>query len=169
MDPTKVKAIMEWTMLTNVPKVRSFMGLEGYYRQFIEVFSKIENPIRELHKKNKKFVWTEKCMEAFQRLKELLMSTPILKVPDMDTDFLVCTDASKEGLGRVLMQDGRVITYISRKLRMHEENYVTHDLELLAIVYALIFWRHYLIGWKFNLKKDHCGLKHISTQSDLNA
>jgi hypothetical protein len=70
----------------------------------------------------------------------------ILKFPDMDEDFLVCTDASKEGLGRVLMQDGRVIAYISRKLRKHEENYATHDLELLAIVYALRVWRHYLIG-----------------------
>jgi hypothetical protein len=65
------------------------------------------------------------------------------------------------------MQDGRVITYISRKLRRHEENYATHDLELLAIVYALRVWRHYLIGWKFELKMDHCGLQHIFTQRDL--
>jgi hypothetical protein len=64
----------------------------------------------------------------------------------MDEEFLVCTNASKEGLGKVLMQDDRVIAYISRKLRRHEENYATHDLELLAIVYALRFWRHYLIG-----------------------
>jgi hypothetical protein len=146
VDPTKVEAIMEWPAPTNVPEVRSFMGLAGYYRWFIEGFSKIENPITELQKKNKKFVWTEKCMEAFGRLKELLTTTPILKVPDMDADFLVCTDASKEGLGRVLMQDGRVIAYISRKLRRHEENYATHDLELLAIVYALKVWRHYLVG-----------------------
>ena len=69
----------------------------------------------------------------------------ILKVPDMDKEFLVCMDASKEGLGRVLMQDGRVITYISRTLRRHEENYAMHDLELLAIVYALRVWRQYLI------------------------
>ena len=75
-----------------------------------------------------------------------MLTTPILKVLDMDTDVLVCTDASKEDLGRVLMQDGRVIAYISRKFRMHEENYMTHDLELLAIVYSLRVWRHYLIG-----------------------
>jgi hypothetical protein len=83
----------------------------------------------------------------------------------MDADFLVCTDASKEGLGRVLMQDGRVIAYIWRKLRRHEKNYATHDLELLAIVYALKVWRHYLIGQKFELKTDHCGLQHIFTQA----
>jgi hypothetical protein len=72
---------------------------------FIEGFLKIANPITELQKKNKKFVWTEKCAEAFRRLKESLTTAPILKVPDMDTDFLVCTDTSKEGLGGVLMQD----------------------------------------------------------------
>ena len=121
-----------------------------------------------MQKKNKKFVWTEKCAEAFRRLKELLTIAPILKVPDMDVDFLVCTDASKEGLGRVLMQDGRVIAYISRKLRRHEENYVTHDLELLSIIYALKVWRHYLVGRKFELRTDHGGLQHIFMQSDLN-
>jgi hypothetical protein len=169
VDPAKVEAIMEWSAPTNVTEVRRFMGLAGYYRRFVEGFSKIAGPITELQKKNKKFVWTEKCAEAFKRLKELLTMAPILKVPDMDVDFLVCTDASKEGLGGVLMQDGRVIAYISRKLRRHEENYATHDLELLAIVYALKVWRHYLVGRKFELKTDHCGLQHIFTQSDLNA
>jgi hypothetical protein len=79
----------------------------------------------ELQKKNKKFVWIEKCVKDFQRLKELLTMETILKVPNMDADFLVCNDASKEGLSRVLMQDSQVITYISKKLRRHEENYAT--------------------------------------------
>jgi hypothetical protein len=149
VDPAKVEAIMEWPVPTIVPEVHIFMGLAGNYRWFIEGFLKIESLITEFQKKNKKFVWTEKCMEAFQRLKELLKTTPILKVPDMDMDFLVCTDASKEGLGGVLMQDGRVIAYILRKLRRHEENYAMHDLELLAIIYALKVWRHYLVGCKF--------------------
>jgi uncharacterized protein (DUF427 family) len=105
MDPTKVESIMEWIAPTNVPNVCSFMGLARYYQWFIEGFSKIANPIMKLHKMNKNFVWTEKCMEAFRRLKELLITTPILKLPDTDVEFLVCTDASKEGLGRVLMQD----------------------------------------------------------------
>jgi hypothetical protein len=102
--------------------------------------------ITELQKKNKKFVWTKKCTEEFRRLKELLITTLILKVSDMDTDFLVYTDASQEGLGGVLMQEGRVIASISRKLKRYEENYATHDLELLAIVYALKVWKHYLVG-----------------------
>jgi hypothetical protein len=97
-------------------------------------------------------------MKAFQNLKELLMPTPILKFLDMDKELLVCTGTSREGLGGFLMQGGQVITYISRKLRSHEENYATHELELLEIVYALIYWRHYLIGRKFELMVDHCGL-----------
>jgi hypothetical protein len=87
----------------------------------------------------------------------------------MDEEFLVCTEASKEGLGGVSMQDGRVIPYIWRKLRRHEENYVMHYLEFLLIKYALRVWRHYLIGWKFELKMDHYGLQHIFTQINLNA
>jgi hypothetical protein len=150
VDLAKVEAIMEWPAPTNVTEVSSFMGLAGYYRWFVEGFSRIANSIMELQKKNNKFVWTEKCAEAFKRLKDLLKTTPILKVPDMGVDFLVCTNAPKEGLGGVLMQDGRVIAYISRNLRRHEENYATHDLELLAIVYALKVWRHYLVGRKLN-------------------
>jgi hypothetical protein len=113
-------------------------------------------------------VWTEKCAESFQRLKELLTTTSILKVSDMDEDFLVCTDTSKEGLGGVLMTNGQVIAYISRKLRNHEENYVTHDLELLATVYAVRVWGHYLIGHNFKQKKtDQCGSQHLIMKSDL--
>jgi hypothetical protein len=146
VDPAKVEAIMEWPASTNIIEVHSFMGLVGYYQRFVEGFSKIANPITELQKENKKFFWTEKCVEAFRRLKELLTTASILKVSDMDADFLVYIDASKEGLGGVLMQDRRVIAYISRKLRRHEENHAMHDLELLAIVYDLKVWRHYLVG-----------------------
>jgi hypothetical protein len=96
---------MEWPVPMNVTEVRSVIGLSGYYRWFVEGFSKIANLIMELQKKNKKFVRTEECAETFRRLKELLTTAPILKVRDMDADFLVCTDASKEGLGGVLMQD----------------------------------------------------------------
>jgi hypothetical protein len=95
--------------------------------------SKFDHRVAE---EEQEVVGTKKCTEEFHRLEEMLTMTPILKVPNMNMDFLACTDASKEGLG-VLMQDGRVITYISRKLRRHEENYVMHDFELLAIVYAL--------------------------------
>jgi hypothetical protein len=163
MDPAKVEAIMECIASTNVPEVCNFMVLAGYYRGFIEGFSKIENTITKLQKKNKKFILAEKCAEEFWRLKDLLMTTLILKVPHMDEEFMLFTDASKEGLGGFFLQDGRVICYISRKLRRHEENYATHDLEFLSIVYSLRVWTHYLIGRKFELKIDHCGLQYIFT------
>ena len=97
------------------------------------------------------------------------MSAPILRVPDMDKDFMVCTDASKQGLGEVLMQEGGVIAYASRKLKPHEEQYATYDLELATVMLALKLWRHYLVGRSFTLKTDHQSLQYIFTQRDLNA
>jgi hypothetical protein len=94
-------------------------------------------------------------------LKDLLTSAPILKVADPDEDFVVCTNACKEGLGGVLMQNGHVICYESRKLKEHEINYATHDLELATIVHVLKMWRHYLMGRKFELRTYHSGLKYL--------
>jgi hypothetical protein len=145
------------------------MGLAGYYRRFIVGFSKIAHPITSLQKKGVKFEWSAKCEENFQCLKDLLTSAPILKVADPDEDFVVCTDACKEGLGGVLTQNGHVICYESRKLKEHEINYATHDLELEAIVHALRMWRHYLMGRKFELRTDHSGLKYLFEQPTLNA
>jgi hypothetical protein len=106
------------------------MGLAGYYRRFIKGFSKIAIPITSLQKKGVKFEWTSKCEESFQQLKDILTSVPILKIADLDEDFVVCTDACKEGLGGVLTQNEHVVCYESRKLKEHERNYATHDLEL---------------------------------------
>jgi hypothetical protein len=102
-------------------------------------------------------------------LKNLLTSAPILKVVDPNEDFIVCIDACKEGLGGVLIQNGHVICYESRKLKEHERHYATHDLELEAIVHALNMWRHYLMGKIFELRTDHSGLKYLFGQPTLNA
>jgi hypothetical protein len=102
VDPEKVEAIREWSVPRNVAEVRSFMGLVGYYRRFITSFSKIAHPITSLQRKEKKFQWTEQCEKGFQRLKQLLTSAPILMIADLNMDFMVCTDACKEGLGGVL-------------------------------------------------------------------
>jgi hypothetical protein len=109
------------------------MGIMGYYHRFIEGFSKLAYPITSLQKKGTRFKWTEKCQEIFEKLKQLLTTAPILKVADPHKDFVVCMDASKEGLGGVLMHEGYVIVYESRKLKPHEKNYATHDLELTVI------------------------------------
>ena len=103
-------------------------------------------------------MWTKECEERFQSLKHLLTHAPVLNITDLEADFLVCIDACKEGLGGFLMQGGSVVCYESRKLNEHEVNYVTHDLELAAIVDALKMWRHYLLGRKFVLMTDHYGL-----------
>ena len=87
-----------------------------------------------------------------------MTSAPILAVPDLTKEFVVCTDASLDGLGVVLMQEGRVIAYESRKLKIHEVNYPTHDLELAAIMHALTKWRHFLLGQRFELHTDHRSL-----------
>eukprot|EP00253_Pinus_taeda_P013056 PITA_13056 len=169
VDPKKVKAIMDWPISRNAHEIRSFMGLAGYYRRFVEGFSKIAKLITTLQRKGVRYEWTEECSKAFSELKWLLTSAPILRVPDMDKDFTVCTDASKQGLGAVLMQDRGVIAYASRKLKPHEELYATHDLELAAVVLALKIWRHYLVGRSFTLKSDHQSLQYLFTQRDLNA
>ena len=102
-------------------------------------------------------------------LKELLTSAPILKVADPDKDFTVCINASKEELGGVLTQEGHVICYESRKLKEHKRNYVTHDLELAAVIHALKMWWHYIMGRKFLLLTDNSGVKYLFNQPDLNA
>jgi hypothetical protein len=160
---------MDWPAPRNVTEVRYFMGLVGYYRRFIKGFSKIGNPITSLQRKGNKFVWSPECEANFQQLKHLLTNALVLKIADPEKDFLVCTDACKEGLGGVLMQEGKVICYESRKLNEHEKKYVTHDLELATIVHALKMWRHYLLGRRFVLMTDHCGLKYLFDQPRLNA
>ena len=99
VDPAKVEAVMEWKQPTNATEVRSFLGLAGYYRRFIKDFSKIAKPMTELTKKDKKFVWTEKCEHSFQTLKTLLTSAPVLILLDIYKDFVVYCDASRQGLG----------------------------------------------------------------------
>jgi hypothetical protein len=168
MDPEKVKAIMEWPVLKNAHEVRSFMGLAVCYQRFVEGFSKIEKPITTLHPKGVKYEWTEECDSAFIKLKRLLTSAPILRVSNMEKDFTVCTDALKQGLGAVLMQDGGLIAYSSRNLKKHEDIYATHDLDLEVVMLALKLWRHYLVGRNFELKTNHQSLKHLFTQRDLN-
>jgi hypothetical protein len=113
VDPDKIRSIMEWPTPKDVSDIRSFMGLEGYYRRFIKDFSKIGCPITALQKKGTKFLWTQQCEERFQTLKHLLTHAPVLKIADPEVDFLVCTDACKEGLGGVLTQEGKVICYES--------------------------------------------------------
>ncbi|GKC72187.1 putative reverse transcriptase domain-containing protein, partial [Tanacetum coccineum] len=121
----------------------------------------------KLTQKNMKFDWSKKAEAAFQLLKQKLCSAPILSLPEGSENFVVYCDASRKGLGVVLMQREKDIAYASRQLKIHEKNYTTHDLELGSIVFALKMWRHYLYGTKCIVFTDHKSLQHILDQKEL--
>nr|AAR89003.1 putative polyprotein [Oryza sativa Japonica Group]ABF96826.1 retrotransposon protein, putative, Ty3-gypsy subclass [Oryza sativa Japonica Group] len=143
VDPSNVESVTKWTP------------------------PKTDRPTHE-DEKDEKFKWTAECDKSFEELKKKLVSAPVLILPDQMKDFQVYCDASRHGLGCVLMQEGRVVAYASRHLSPHEGNYPTHDLELAAVVHALKIWRHYLIGNRCEVYTDHKSLKYIFTQPDLN-
>jgi hypothetical protein len=167
VDPEKIEAIIGWSVPKNVTEIRSIMGLAGYYRRFIEGFSKIAHRITSLKNKGVKFQWTLDCEKSFQHLKQLLTSAPNFRIGDPNQDFIVCTDACKEGLGGVLNQNMFVVCYESKNLKEHERHYATHDLELASVVHELRKWRHYLMGKRFELRTNHNGLKYLFDQPTL--
>ncbi|GJT66262.1 putative nucleotidyltransferase, ribonuclease H [Tanacetum coccineum] len=137
VDPNKIEAVKNWKPSRTPIEICSLLGLKWYYMRFIANFSKFSKPLTLLTKKDKKFEWGEEQEEAFQTLKDQLCDTPLLALHEGLDDFVVYYDASNEGFGCMLMQRGKVITYASRKLKIHEKNYTTHDLEFGAIVFAL--------------------------------
>ncbi|GJT24373.1 reverse transcriptase domain-containing protein [Tanacetum coccineum] len=141
VDPSKIEAVKNWKAPRTPTKVRSFLGLVGYYRRFIDNFSKIAKSLTIMTQKWKTFDWGEEQELAFQTLKDKLGNAPVLALPDGPKDFV---------------------------LKIHEKNYTTHDLELGAIVFALKIWRHYLYGTKSVIYKDHKSLQHIISQKELN-
>ncbi|GKC46995.1 putative reverse transcriptase domain-containing protein, partial [Tanacetum coccineum] len=145
VDPCKIEGVKNWEAPRTPFEVRSFLGLVGYYHRFIEKFSKIAKPLTVLTQKSKTFYWGEEHDNTFQTLKDKLCNAPILALLNRPEDFVVYCDASGLGLDCVLMQGGKVIAYACRQLKIHEKNYTTHDLEFGAVVFALKFWRHYLI------------------------
>ncbi|GJR07516.1 putative reverse transcriptase domain-containing protein [Tanacetum coccineum] len=140
VDPAKIESVKDWASPKSPTEIHQFLGLAGYYRRFIDRVSKIQK----------------------------LCSAPILALPEGSEDFIAYCDASKKGLGVVLMQREKVIAYASRQLKIHEKNYTTHDLELGAVVFALKIWRHYLYGTKCTVFTDHKSLQHILDQKELN-
>jgi hypothetical protein len=168
VDTSKVKDVLSWKTPQNVSDIRSFLGLAGYYRRFIEGFSKISKPMIELLAKCNAFEWMPRHETNFQELKKILTMTSVLNMPDMEKPFSIYCDSSSQSLGCLLMQDSHVVAYASWQLRKHEEKYPTHDLELAAVVHALKIWRHYIIGRRCEVYSDHKNLKYIFTQPDLN-
>ncbi|GKA47633.1 putative reverse transcriptase domain-containing protein [Tanacetum coccineum] len=168
VDPAKIESIKDWESPKTPMDIRQFLGLAGYYRRFIKGFLKIAKSMTKLTQKGVKFDWGDKQEAAFQLLKQKLCSAPILALPEGSEDFVVYCDASHKGLGAVLMQREKVISYASRQLKIHEKNYTTHDLELGSVVFSLKLWRHYLYGTKCTVFTDHKSLQHILNQKELN-
>ncbi|XP_028105359.1 uncharacterized protein LOC114304398 [Camellia sinensis] len=163
-----IEAVVNWPAPTNVTEVRSFMGLVGYYQRFVKDFTKIAVSLTQLTQKGVPFERTEQREFAFEELKTQLTIAPILALPSGTEGFVIYNDASHKGLGCVLMQNRKVIAYASRQLKPHEKNYLTHDLELAAVVFALKIWRHYLYGAICEVYTDHTSLKYFFTQKELN-
>ena len=131
-------------------------------------FSIIASLLTKLLRKGVKFKWTDKCQNCFEQLKEMLVEAPVLTQPTSGKEYTLYSDASRIGLGCVLMQDGKVVAYAFRQLKPHEQNYPTRDLELAVVVFALKIWRHYLYGEKCRIYIDHKSLKYLLTQRELN-
>ena len=161
-DPAKVEAVRRWPIPKDVEQLRSFLGLASYYRRFIKGFADIAAPLHQLTAKGVPFQWSAVQEEAFQRLREALVTSPILALPKREGRFTVDTDASNQGIGAVLSQDQngteRVIAYFSRRLSRPERNYCVTRRELLAVVAALKQFKTYLYGVPFTLRTDHASL-----------
>ena len=136
VDPKKIEVVLKWKPPRNVTEVRSFLGLVGYYRRFVKGFSMIVASMTRLQK-NVKYEWSEKCQRSFDKLKAFLTEEPVLTQTTCGTEYVIFSDASLNGLGCVLMQEGKVVAYASRQMKPHEKNYPKHDLELAAIVFTL--------------------------------
>ncbi|KAG8490973.1 hypothetical protein CXB51_014092 [Gossypium anomalum] len=168
VDPNKISTIVDWKTLRNVSEVRSFLGLAGYYRCFVKGFSMIATPMTKLLQKDVKFEWSEKCHQSFEKLKALLTEASVLVQPGSRKEFVIYSDASLNGLSCVLMQEGKVIAYASRQLKLHKKNYPTHDLELAVVAFALKIRRYHLYSENCHIFTDHKSLKYLMTQKDLN-
>ena len=168
VDPKKIEVVVEWKPPRNVTEVCSFLGLAGYYRRFVKRFSMTAASMTRLLQKNVKYEWSEKCQRSFDKLKAFLTEAPVHTQPTCGKEYVIFSDASLNGLGCVLMQEGKVVAYASRQLKTHEKNYPAYDLELAAIVFVLKIWRHYLYGEKCFIYTDHKSLKYLPSQQELN-
>lgn len=172
MEDDKIKAILDWPSLTSTKEILSFLGLVGFYRQYIRHFAHITSPLTDLLKKDATFVWGLEQQQAFDTLKTAITTAPILQVPNPNLPFVLTTDASSKALGAELAQDQgnglRPVAFYSRKFNKAETNYPVHERETLALIASLKHWRHYLKGApRGKAFTDHHSLKHLATQPTL--
>ncbi|EOY19242.1 Uncharacterized protein TCM_044240 [Theobroma cacao] len=163
VDPKKVEVVEKWPRPTSVTELESFLGLACYYSRFVKDFSKIVTPLTKLIRKDTKFEWSNACENSFKKLKACLTTALVLNLPQDTGGYTVFCDASRIGVRCVLMQHGKVIVYASRQLKRHEHNYPAHDLEMVAIEFALKILRHYL---RFLIREVH-SLGHMDVHLEV--
>lgn len=163
-DPGKVKTIQQWPVPTDVKQLRSFLGLAGYYRKFVKHFAIIARPLTDLLKKGSLFIWTPAHDTAFRTLQQSLMSAPVLALPNFSKPFQIQSDASEQGVGGVLLQDGHPLAFVSKALGPRTRGLSTYEKEYLAVLVAIEQWRAYLQHAEFTIFTDQRSLVHITDQ-----
>ncbi|XP_020095072.1 uncharacterized protein LOC109714771 [Ananas comosus] len=162
-DPSKIEAMKNWPLPTTVKELRGFLGLTGYYRRFIKGYGGISKPLTEMLKKDK-FSWSEEARQAFEKLKVVMTTAPILAMPNYDQPFTIEVDACDNGIGAVLTQEGRPIAFISKAICQRNMGLSTYKKEFLAVLMAVAKWKHYISTRPFIIKTDHESLKYLLEQ-----
>ena len=175
MKENKVAGVLNWPVPKTVRDIRKFLGLANYYRRFVKDFAKLARPLNNLTRKEEKWRWGNKQQEAFEQLKQVFMSRPLLVAPDIDKEFRVEADTSNFATGGVLSikckdNKWRLVAYISKSLNETERNYEIHDKEMLAVIRCLEAWRHFLEGSqsKFEVWTDYKNLEYFMSNQKLN-
>lgn len=167
VDPKKIAAIIDWPTPTNLTQLKGLFGLCGFYKRFVKGFSQAIAPLTDLTKKGA-FEWSDAAQKCFDHFKQVMSSYPVLALLDFTKPFELQCDASREGIGAVLMQEKHPIAFESTTLREVEKSYSIYDKEMLAIMHVLAEFRSYLVGGRFLIKTDHNNIKYFMSQRDLN-
>lgn len=162
-DPKKIRSMIEWPQPKNLKALRGFLDLTGYYRRFIKGYRVIAKPLTQLLKKDA-FKWNTEAEEAFNKLKLLMTEALVLRMPDFSQPFILETDACRNGIEAVLIQQGQPIAYFSQALCERNQALSTYEKELLKLMTAVTKWSHYLNGSNFIIRTDHTSLKHLKEQ-----
>ena len=163
-DPKKVEAVLNWPIPRTVKQLRGFLGLTGYYRRFVKDYGKLAQPLTRLCKTSGGLEWSEEADKAFNQLKWAMTKAPVLVIPDYNQEFVVETNASGNGIGAVLMQQGHPIAFISKALSPKHQSLSVYDKEMFAVLFAVKKWHHFLIRRHFIIKTDHQPLKYLLEQ-----
>jgi hypothetical protein len=163
VDPKNIEAMKDWPHPKTLTRLRGFLGLTGCYRKFVKNYGMIAAPLTALLKNNS-FTWTLVSTQAFQTLKMEMCTTPVLTLPDFTKNFFLECDASRKGIGVVLMQEGQPLAFTSKKLSERNLGKSIYEKEMLAIMHAFDLWCPYLLGKHFQIKTDHQSLKYFPEQ-----